>query len=483
MKKTVKQTKQVKKNKDNKKIKQAKKLTKKQLSAIGIGVATAIFIASIITAAVIISNNNRPPIAQVVIPQKQNLEATIDVIGTIYSSTSTEIYSTLQFAVDEVNVRVGDEVSEGDILARLDTSLLASELAQRRALLSLAEENARHNLEAAEQNLERTEYNIEHNRDAVISSAEAMLTSAEQVLRSAETELRIARENLQNFIDVHGADENNPDYIALRDIVSRAETARNGSRANRDRARDSLYAARAAQDQNIAGQQNIVAGARLAQNFDDQRIVIQRLERELGRGVIRSPVSGTVTAVNVVAGSPSLGSLFVIQDTDNLIVRTNITELDIAAISLGDQVNIRAGGISDQIFTGTITKIAPTSTAATTGTTLSPITSEFEVEIAINPNQNGLRVGMSARISIVSQRKENALAVPIEAITVNENGEQIVFITTTREGRGYAVEAVRIITGIRTNNFVEISAESLPNNAQVIRNASGMRSGAVVTPR
>ena len=60
-------------------------------------------------------------------------------------------------------------------------------------------------------------------------------------------------------------------------------------------------------------------------------------------------------------GALGRGLLFVIEDTDNLIVKTNMSEFDLACVNLGDEVNIRADATGNAVFAGILTRIAPAS--------------------------------------------------------------------------------------------------------------------------
>jgi len=60
----------------------------------------------------------------------------------------------------------------------------------------------------------------------------------------------------------------------------------------------------------------------------------------VGQSIIRAPINGTVTAVIAKEGDVGMGRLFVIEDTDNLKIITNVREYDIGKIELGMEVAI-----------------------------------------------------------------------------------------------------------------------------------------------
>jgi len=207
------------------------------------------------------------------------------------------------------------------------------------------------------------------------------------------------------------------------------------------------------------------------------------MQDELEKVEIRSPVSGTVTAVFAEEGALGFGLLFVIQDTENLIVKTNINEFDLAAVNLGDRVNIRADATGNTVFTGTLSRIAPTSTFTANGSIQNGATAEFECEVTVSSGNKGLKIGMNTRISIITEQKRNVYTVPFEAVTTNESGENIIYIAVLQEDESYLTEAVPVTTSMEIDRRIEVSADALADGVLVIRDAEGIQAGMLVTPR
>jgi len=468
-----------------------------------------------LTGCTFIGGNSTPQTVRVTALERQDLQQTITLTGTVYSAQSTEIHSTLGFTVYSVNVRVGDIVREGDILATLDASSLEMSIAQSRAALSNMQEIAGQSLNAAQQSLAAAQNSVQSSLDSAAIAAEASVTLAEQAVETAEqmvesatlgvsaafveigvanANLRLARRGLDDYDDnddlirVLRAESRRAD-MALELAQSNLESSRallENRRTDLERARtaaqSSLNAARAANTQIVTGHQSQVAGALAAQNFDDALIAIQMMETDLEKAIIAAPIAGTITAVIAEEGAPGLGLLFVIQDTDNLVVKTNINEFDFASVNLGDTVNIRADATGSTVFNGNLTRIAPTTTSAAHGTTQSSQIADFECEITVSPGQSGLRVGMSTRLSVITQQSSNTLAVPTYAITINQSGEQIIFIAVP-EGLGrYTAQPVAVTIGIQTNRLTEVSANTLTEGTLVITNTNGLQPGTPVTP-
>jgi len=128
-------------------------------------------------------------------------------------------------------------------------------------------------------------------------------------------------------------------------------------------------------------------------NVELLEIAVQLMERQLEDSIITSPISGTVTAVIATEGSIGAGLLFIIEDTENLRIRTSFREYEINKIDTGMEVIIRAEATGAAEHEGVIKRISPSAIAH------SPIV-EFEVEVDILSQDTGLRIGMNARISV-----------------------------------------------------------------------------------
>ncbi|MDU0328881.1 HlyD family efflux transporter periplasmic adaptor subunit [Paenibacillus sp. 3LSP] len=125
---------------------------------------------------------------------------------------------------------------------------------------------------------------------------------------------------------------------------------------------------------------------------------------------LTSPIDGTVTAVNITAGeqAKSGSELFVINDYQKLSVKIQVDELDIPSVTKGMKANVQVDAFPDQTFEGVVSDIA------NEGTTSGGV-SLFDVTIALNHSE-GVRVGMSAEATIITEEKKDILTLPIEAV-------------------------------------------------------------------
>ncbi len=103
----------------------------------------------------------RPAGVTTAIVTTSNMAETVSVFGEVVAGRESAVAARVGGVAQDVPIRIGDLVEEGDVLARLDTELLEIELAQAEAQIAIAQ--------------------------AGISVSEARLDRAEKAFRRAET--------------------------------------------------------------------------------------------------------------------------------------------------------------------------------------------------------------------------------------------------------------------------------------------------------
>ena len=139
-------------------------------------------------------------------------------------------------------------------------------------------------------------------------------------------------------------------------------------------------------------------------------------------------------------------------------------------VSIGDQATIEVDALPDIVLNGEVTEIANTASVEGSGTTDQK--TEFVVKITITDPASQLRPGMTATADIVTDVREEALGIPIQAVAVRTaeqlTGEhvegdepkweadkdgfiELVFVITDGKARVRQVE-----TGIQSETHIEI---------------------------
>jgi HlyD family secretion protein len=226
--------------------------------------------------------------------------------------------------------------------------------------------------------------------------------------------------------------------------LAQAEAQQAQQEANLVRARrdlDRLLALRARDSLLVSGQQ--VADARTNVDVADatlvsarygvaqQRAAVAEAQDLLGKTIFRAPINGKVTRLNVEEGETVIigtmnnpGSLVLtISDLSVIEVVVQVDETDVSRIEFGDSASIRIDAFPNEVFVGRVSEIGnsainpPTQQAAGQQAAI-----DFEVVLTLDTSKASLRPDLSATADIVVERRGDALAVPIIALTIREEG-------------------------------------------------------------
>jgi RND family efflux transporter MFP subunit len=170
--------------------------------------------------------------------------------------------------------------------------------------------------------------------------------------------------------------------------------------------------------------------------------------------LIVAPFQGEVVRKYVDAGALVSSSTPIVNlvHTMTLKVVANVLERDIPLLKPGMKATIRAEAYPEKVFEGKVARV-------NIGLELSTRTLQAEIEI---PNSNRLlKPGMFARVEVVLLEKPGVLAIPGNAVILDQ-GERFVYVV---EGNKAARRA--IVTGIEQDRFVEIK-EGLREGDQVV---------------
>lgn len=212
---------------------------------------------------------------------------------------------------------------------------------------------------------------------------------------------------------------------------------------------------------------------------ESRKASLRNAQSDLRKTTIFASMDGTITRQNVKLGERVVGTaqmegteLFRIADLSRMQVTVNINENDIIHVKIGDSAHVNIEALGDREFKGKVTEIAYSATASELGT--DQITS-FEVKVEIDtasyihdktlmaglaPHQSPFRPGMSAHVEIFTERSDNAVSVPIPAVTIRRIGEddteppkEVVFLL----GTDLKVVQRPVKTGISDDKYIVIT--------------------------
>ena len=346
---------------------------------------------------------------------RQDVTKSVSLTGTLQSTRSEVLYSTLNAKVKSVEVKAGDRVTKGQRLAQLDTTDIAQELASQEASLreaQVAKSNEIANANTAYQQALQA-YNSGTSPD--VSAAKRTLAEAQRAQARANQALQLAQQQAAaNPGDAEAALR----VTEARDAVTTAaentadaqlgvQTAQRSARSQVDEAARTLQAAQAG-----------------ASGGSDTQRSLEKLRQDLQNATVTSPIDGVVTAVSAKVGSAADGSLLTVEDDKNLLIRTSVKEKDVAKLHVGDKVTFTTPATQKQEYTGAVSFISPTAEATASndnggmnsGGSGGNEGASFQVEVKVTGQVEGLRIGSSVKAKAVVQSYQNALTVPKSAL-------------------------------------------------------------------
>lgn len=378
---------------------------------------------------------------------KTTLQNTVSVSGTVHSNDSNNVYTTQTFPVKTISVMVGDKVKKGDVLAVLDTSSLEKDIEQQKYVVEDSDKSAALSLAQAKRAYDNTLYLYNNGLVTNVVAAENALKTA----ADAYNYKKLLYENGQ---------------------ASKSEL--NQAQSDYDKAQKSLTAAQNQAQQDLKTAKDTYDGAVAKASDKSADVGLEKLKKNLEDSVITAPTDGTVTVKNAAVGAVPNGILFVVENTDDLIVDTQIKEMDAASVKADDPVTIQTDATGDAKIKGTVTTIAPAATTSTEGT--GNVT--YSAKIKIKDQNSSLRIGMKARMDIVVQEKKNIFVVPYDTL-LQKNGGNVIMIAE-KAGALYKAKEIPVTTGLETDVSVEISGSGLKDGMLVIGNPDGINSGDTV---
>lgn len=149
-------------------------------------------------------------------------------------------------------------------------------------------------------------------------------------------------------------------------------------------------------------------------SLDDAKLSLRDSRESLDDYRITAPIDGKVIEKDVKAGEKldqnSSSTMAIIADLSTLVFEMSIDELDIGSIEVGQKVDITADAMEDKTFTGYVSNISIVGTSAQ-GVTSYPVKVTIE-----NGEESGLIPGMNVTGDIVVESVSDVLRVPVSAV-------------------------------------------------------------------
>ena len=123
---------------------------------------------------------------QVVTLKKGSVTNSVSEKGRVVPSNSLEVFAEKPLPITNINVKVGDQVKKGDIIAELDSSSIEEQLKSRKAQKSATEKNLSAQISAAKKRLSEAISGRDSGKNPALVAAETSLTQAMDQYLSAQ---------------------------------------------------------------------------------------------------------------------------------------------------------------------------------------------------------------------------------------------------------------------------------------------------------
>ena len=246
-------------------------------------------------------------------------------------------------------------------------------------------------------------------------------------VKRGELLVRIRDDNYRFQVDQREAD-----LAAARAVALQNQANQLKAEADYQRSRD-LHERQLISPSEFLAAETALAVARA--NHESALANIRRAEGQLSQArdqlektTIFAPIDGTVSRLDAEVGERVAGTgqfnaavIMHVADLATMEVVVDVNENDVVRVKIGDTATLMVDALPDRPLTGRVTEIA--STARTSGANTQDQVTNFEVRIRVEEPGEVLRPGMSATADIATQTVTEAVAVPIQSVTVRSRDD------------------------------------------------------------
>jgi len=373
------------------------------------GLIALVLVVAVGVAFALHNSDPKIPAARLAKVTRGDIAKSVVATGPIQPITKVELKSKASGIVEKLYVDINQMVHKGQVLAQLDQQEILAQVAAQRAQLAAAQANVttftaniaqdKVNAEAPDLPMYKDTYqrNLQMQKDGIVS---------QQALDNAERDYLSQKNKRDGAVAQIGVDE-----------------------AKLKQAEAQVQQAQASLDQ---------------------------LNEQLSYTTLVAPIDGMVLSRDVEVGD-AVSSILVLGSTATLVmtigdihqvyVDGKVDEADIGSVYMGQPARIHVESFPNKVFYGKVTKIAPLGVQKDNVTT-------FEVRVSIDNPNNELKANMTANAEIVVTEHHNALSVPEQAMTWDNNKNASVFVPDPKSKDGQ--RKIAVTAGISNGSRTEI---------------------------
>ena len=407
--------------------------------------------------------------------EAQNSQALSEYNENKSIETASESYTqAVEDGTDDYNKAVKSESQAKEDLqdAEDDASSAASTLKKREKSLSAAKEalnaltDPTESYTAAANALESANAKVKKLADQGQAAGDAEYDAAKQEADAAQaTYDSVSAEKATYDAAVQVVNETQASYTEAHQAYTAAADAEEKASDAYETASDNLTDASKNNDRNISNAADSLEKAQKQKEYsnDSSAQTIEDYQEQITACTVTAPISGVITAMEVEEGDTYLGegkTLFSIANSQNFIVSASVDEYDVSSISKDMTAAVIVEALGDDELPAKVSYIAPTATTSTSGNSAG--SASYDLEIALDDENADLRIGMTAKASIVKEAVYDVLTVPYDCVTTDEDGNSSV--TIDKDGEKVQVP---VTVGMQSDYYVEISGDDIEEGTVV----------------
>lgn len=447
------------------------------------------------------------PTTETVKVTKRTITQEISATGNVKPVESVDLAFETSGRVELVGAKVGDFVSDGRVIASLNTAELNAQLDKANADL----DSQRSALDKAYVDLNNYYGNIINTVNTAYTGANNAISIKLDVLflddesnnpklsfDSTNSQKKTDSENqrfvIKNMLNAWLSEINliaeSPSQTAQEQALYDSKTNLNGIYGFLNLLMDTTINAVSLQVSTLAAHKTSINDARseidsaaakvttLIQNISSQKATIaskqadiksyeasvENIRAQVAKTFLRSPISGTVTKQDAKVGEIVSANSIVasVISSGNYEIDSHIPEVDIARIKIGDKARITLDAYgNDVVFEAKVISIDPAETVIEGVAT-------YLTKLNFTKPDSRIKPGMTANMDIVSARHENALSVPQRAVQKETGKEFVVVYKGVDDKKTYITEKRIVTTGLRgVDGYIEI-VDGLKEGEEVV---------------
>lgn len=269
---------------------------------------------------------------------------------------------------------------------------------------------------------------------------------------------------------------------ALDNAVSEAQRAVAAAQEDLNNAKAALAAAQAAPATDGDGSTapsdanaNANAVSTAQRNLASAQATLEQATAKAAERTVKAPSSGNIVELNTKVGATVTGGMIMgegdtsggkqcmqIADLSKMKVTVQVGEKDIAKIAVGQSANVTYPAFPDIVSQGTVTAIASVANSDSSSGSGGSVT--FNVDILIEAPDSRLKPGMTAEVSVVTEKLDDVVMVPTMAL-MTEDGEHY-YVNVATDGEGKETRRVKVTVVTQNDNDAVVGKTQVKRDDQ-----------------